>query len=203
VITAPVLFGTLHMLPIVTDFLAAYPDINVKLSLSNQNLGLLDERIDMAVRIGALPDSGMIATRVGEMRTIVCASPDLLAAHGTPKVPQDLQSIPYVSFTGSAIPSGSFRNPVTKRSFEVPIVPRLSVTAGEGVVEAAARRSGVARVLHYHCAKALPQKRLVRILQLFELGPVPVQLLHASRGQMPLKTRVFLDFEPDDYAQTF
>jgi DNA-binding transcriptional LysR family regulator len=194
VITAPLLFGTLHMLPIVTDFLAAYPDINVKLLLSNQNLDLLDERIDMAVRIGALPDSAMIATRVGDMRTIVCASPDLLAAHGTPKVPQDLQSIPCVSFTGSAIPSWSFRDPVTKRSFEVPIVPRLSVTAGEAVVEAAARRSGVARVLHYHCAEALRQKRLVRILQPFELGPVPVQLLHASRGQMPLKTRVFLDF---------
>jgi DNA-binding transcriptional LysR family regulator len=194
VLTAPSLFGTLHMLGIVTDFLAAYPEINVRLLLSNQNLDLLDERIDMAVRIGALPDSAMIATRVGEMRTVVCASPELLAAHGVPKKPQHLQSIPCVSFAGAAIPSWSFRDPVNKRLFDVPIVPRLSVTAGEAVVEAAVKRAGVARVLHYHCADALRQGRLVRILQQYELEPVPVHLLHAARGQLPLKMRVFLDF---------
>jgi DNA-binding transcriptional LysR family regulator len=194
VITAPQLFGNLHMLPIVTDFLAAYPDINVKLHLSNQNLDLLDERIDMAVRIGVLPDSAMIATRVGDMRTIVCASPGLLAAHGAPKTPDDLQAIPCVSFSGTAIPSWSFRDPKTKRLFDIPIVPRLSVTAGEAVVEAAVRRAGIARVLHYHCAAALLEGRLVRILEDYELDPVPVHLIHAPRGLMPLKVRTFLDF---------
>jgi len=197
VLTAPTLFGTLHMLPIVTDFLAAYPEINVKLLLSNQNLDLLDERIDLAVRIGLLPDSSMIATRVGEMRTVVCASPDLLAAHGAPKMPDDLRTIPCISFAGAAIPAWSFRDPKSKRAFDVPIVPRLSVTAGEAVVEAAVRRAGVARVLHYHCAEALRSRKLVRILQDYELEAVPVSLLHAARGQMPLKTRVFLDFVAD------
>jgi DNA-binding transcriptional LysR family regulator len=194
VVTAPLLFGNLHMLPIVTDFLAAYPDINVRLLLSNQNLDLLDERIDMAVRIGILPDSAMIATRVGDMRTVVCASPELLAAHGTPRTPVDLQSLPCVSFAGAAIPSWSFRDPETKRTFETAIVPRLSVTSGEAVVEAAVRRAGVARILHYHCADALRDGRLVRILQEYELEPVPVHLMHAARGLLPLKVRVFLDF---------
>jgi len=194
VITAPLLFGHLHMVPIVTDFLAAYPDINVRLLLSNQNLDLLDERIDMAVRIGALPDSAMIATKVGEMRTVVCASPDLLAAHGVPKTPGDLQPLPCITFAGSAIPSWSFQDPNTKRIFETSIVPRLSVTAGEAVVEAAVRRAGVARVLHYHCAEALREGRLERILQNYELPAVPVHLIHAARQMMPLKVRVFLDF---------
>lgn len=194
VLTAPTLFGTLHMLPIVTDFLAAYPEINVKLLLSNQNLDLLDERIDLAVRIGLLPDSTMIATRVGDMRTVVCASPDFLASHGSPKTPEDLRNLPCVSFAGAAIPSWSFCDPISKRIFDVPIVPRLSVTAGEAVVEAAIRRVGAARTLHYHCAKALREGKVVRILRDYELTAVPVSLVHAARGQMPLKTRVFLDF---------
>lgn len=194
VLTAPTLFGHLHMVPIVTDFLAHYPEINIRLLLSNQNLDLLEERIDMAVRIGALPDSAMIATRVGEMRTVVCASPGLLAVHGTPTSPNDLRKLPCVSFAGAAIPSWSFRDPRTGRRFELPIVSRLSVTAGEAVVEAAVRNAGVARVLHYHCAQALKEGRLVRLLRDYENEAVPVHLIHAARGALPLKMRTFLDF---------
>ncbi len=194
VLTAPALFGHLHILPIVTDFLAAYPDINIRLMLSNQVLDLLDERIDMAVRIGVLPDSSMIATRVGDMATLVCAPPELLTARGVPATPTDLQSFPCVSFTGAAIPSWSFRDPIRHSIVELPIVPRLSVTLGESVVEAAVRCRAVARVFHYHCAEALRAGRLVRILRDYEIAPVPVHLIHASRGTMPLKMRTFLDF---------
>ena len=79
ILTAPVLFGRLHILPVVTDFLAAYPEINVRLMLSDRNLHLIDDHIDMAVRIGRLPDTSMVATRIGAVRTVVCASPKLLA----------------------------------------------------------------------------------------------------------------------------
>ncbi|MBV8442989.1 MAG: LysR family transcriptional regulator, partial [Hyphomicrobiales bacterium] len=77
VVTAPILFERLHILPVIAEFLATYPEINVRLALADRNLHLLDDHVDMAVRIGALPDSGMVATRIGSMRTVVCASPDL------------------------------------------------------------------------------------------------------------------------------
>ena len=98
VVTAPVLFGRLHILPVVSDFLAAYAEINVRLLLADRYLHLLDDHVDMAVRIGSLPDSSMMATRIGSMRTVVCASPKLLAAHGAPKSPQDLAALPCVNF---------------------------------------------------------------------------------------------------------
>lgn len=194
VLTAPALFGHLHILPIVTDFLAAYPDINIRLMLSNQVFDLLDERIDMAVRIGVLSDSSMIATRVGDMATLICAPPELLTARGVPATPADLRALPCVSFTGPAIQSWSFRDPATRTIFEIPIVPRLTITLGASVVEAAVRCGAATRVPHYQCADALRTGRLVRILRDYEKAPVPVHLIHASRGTMPLKMRTFLDF---------
>ena len=112
VLTAPILFGRLHLLPVVTDFLAAYPAITVRLSLSDRNLHLLDDRLDMAVRIGPLPDSGMIATRVGSVRTVVCASPALVAGHAAPTRPEDLSSLPCINFeTLSGASVWTFRRP--------------------------------------------------------------------------------------------
>lgn len=194
VLTAPLLFGQMYILPIVTDFLAAYPEINVRLLLSDRNLHLYDDHVDMAVRLGELPDSSMIATRVGAMDTVVCASPDLLAAHGVPKHPKDLQRLPCVIFTGPSSAIWSFRNPANKREFGVDIVPRLSVTAAESAVQAAVRRTGLTRVYRYHCADELRSGKLVQVLQKFDVEPIPVHLVHAARGQLPLKMRVFLDF---------
>ncbi|MCW2086274.1 UNVERIFIED_ORG: DNA-binding transcriptional LysR family regulator [Bradyrhizobium japonicum] len=194
VLTAPLLFGQMYILPIVTDFLAAYPEINVRLLLSDRNLHLYDDHVDMAVRLGDLPDSSMIATRVGTMDTVVCAAPDLLAAHGVPKHPKDLQRLPCVIFTGPSSAIWSFRNPANKREFGVDIVPRLSVTAAESAVQAAVRRTGLTRVYRYHCADELRSGRLVQVLQEFDVEPIPVHLVHAARGQLPLKMRVFLDF---------
>ena len=88
VITAPIMFGRLHVLPIVTEFLAQYPEIDVRLLLGDRNLQLIDDYVDMAVRIGALADSSMIATRVGSMRTVICANPDFLDRHGRPAARQ-------------------------------------------------------------------------------------------------------------------
>jgi len=194
VLTASLLFGQMYILPIVTDFLAAYPEINVRLLLSDRNLHLYDDHVDMAVRLGDLPDSSMIATRVGTMDTVVCAAPDLLAAHGVPKHPKDLQRLPCVIFTGPSSAIWSFRNPSNKREFGVDIVPRLSVTAAESAVQAAVRRTGLTRVYRYHCADELRSGRLVQVLQEFDVEPIPVHLVHAARGQLPLKMRVFLDF---------
>lgn len=189
VVTAPLLFGRLHILPVVMDFLAAYPKIGIRMPLSDRNLHLVDEHVDIAARIGALPDSGMIATRVGGMRTVVCASPDLLAAHGAPQEPSDLTELPCVNFEPFSI------RPVWRFPREdVAIRSRLSVSTAEVAVAAAVRGFGAVRVLHYQCAEAVRDGSLRIILSDFEPAPQPVHLLHAARGVLPLKMRAFLDF---------
>lgn len=195
VITAPVLFGRLYVLPIVADFLATYPDIAIRLVLSDRNLHLLDDHVDVAVRVGALPDSSMVATRVGALTMVVCASPALIAAHGTPKALEDLGALPCVAFeTAPATTSWTFRRPDGAGLASVAISPRLSVSTAEAAVEAAARGVGATRVFTYQCADAVRAGALTVVLRDFELESVPVQLVHAGRGALPLKMRVFLDF---------
>src|SRR6516162_6677180 len=192
--TAPILFGRLHILPIVTEFLAAYPQINVRMLLTDRNLHLIEDHVDMAVRIGPLPDSTMVATRVGSMRTVVCASPQLLARQGVPQSPEDLAGLPCVNFEFLSPASAWPFRKSTKGTTDVPIRPRLSVTTAEAAVWAAAQGVGVTRVLHYQCADAINDGSLRIILANFEVQPLPVHLLHAGRGALPSKMRVFLDF---------
>ncbi|MFG1304777.1 LysR substrate-binding domain-containing protein [Xanthobacter autotrophicus] len=195
VLTAPILFGRLHVLPVATAFLAAYPEIDVRLLLSDRNLHLVDDHVDMAVRIGPLPDSRMIATRVGSMRTVVCASPRLLAAHGTPKAPEDLAKLPCVNFDFlSPVPAWRFRMQDAAGTIDVPVRPRLSVSTAEAAVWAATEGVGATRLLHYQCAAAVRDGDLRIILADFEPEPLPVHLIHAERGTLPSKMRVFLDF---------
>jgi len=195
ILTAPIFFGRLHILPIVTEFLAAYPEINVRLLLSDRILHLIEDHVDMAVRIGPLPDSTMIATRVGLMRTVVCASPKLLAGQGVPKSPEDLAGLPCVNFEFlSPASAWPFRLKSTEGTTDVPIRPCLSVTTAEAAVWAAAQGLGVTRVLHYQCADAIKDGSLRIILANFEVELLPVHLLHAGRGALPSKMRVFLDF---------
>ncbi len=195
IVTAPVLFGRLHVLPVVTEFLAAYPEINVRLPLADRNLHLIEDHVDMAVRIGSLPDSTMIATRIGSMRTVVCASPKLLAEQGVPKSPEDVAGLPCVNVEFlSPASSWPFRLKDAKGTTDVPIRPRLSVTTAEAAVSAASEDVGVTRVLHYQCADAVRDGSLRIILADFEIQPLAVHLLHAGRGAPPTKTRLFLDF---------
>jgi DNA-binding transcriptional LysR family regulator len=194
IITAPVLFGRLHLLPIVADFLFAYPEISVRLVLSDRNLHLVDDHVDMAVRIGRLPDSELVATRIGEVRQVVCASPDFLATHGTPGSPEDLADVACVTFDfdGPAT-AWTFRAPGGKAQ-QTPIRSRLSVSTAEAAIWAAERGVGVTRVLEYQCVEALRRGSLCAVLRAFEPEPLPVHLLHTSRGSLPAKMRVFLDF---------
>jgi DNA-binding transcriptional LysR family regulator len=195
VVTAPIFFGRLHILPVIGDFLAAYPEINVRLVLADRNLHLLEDHVDMAVRIGALPDSGMVATRIGSMRTVVCVSPRLLAAHGVPAEPEDLAILPSVNFDFLSPASvWPFRRRDAKGSIDLPIRPRLSVSTAEAAVWAAVYGVGATRVFHYQCADDLRSGSLRIILADFEVEPLPVHLMHAGRGLLPSKMRVFLDF---------
>jgi DNA-binding transcriptional LysR family regulator len=195
VLTAPIVFGRLHVLPVITEFLATFPEINVRLVLSDRNAHLVDDHVDMALRIGPLPDSSMVATRIGTMRTVICASPALLAGHGTPMSPQDFSRLPCVSFD-LLTPASDWRFPApeTKGVSTVRVNVRLSVTTAEAAVDAAIAGIGATRVLHYQAADAIARGDLRTILEAYEPEPLPINLIHASHGRMPLKMRSFLDF---------
>jgi DNA-binding transcriptional LysR family regulator len=195
IVTAPMVFGRMYVLPVVTDFLALFPEISVRLLLTDRNLQLVDEHVDLAIRVGKLPDSAMIATRVGSMRMVVCASRALLAGHGVPTTPEDLQQLPSVAFNwlaSSAI--WQFKGSDAGAPVEISVAPRLSVSTAEAAVEAAIRNVGVTRLFHYQAAEAVEAGALQIVLEDFELEPAPIHLIHAARGQMPLKMRRFLDF---------
>jgi DNA-binding transcriptional LysR family regulator len=195
VITAPVQFGQLHVLPIITDFLQEYAEINVRLLLLDSNVSMQEGHVDMAVRIGNLPDSTMVATTVGSMRMIVCASPEFIAVHGAPASVEELRGLPMIAFEGPAsLSEWTFADPQTRQPILFRPVPRLSVTTAEAAVRAALRHVGVTRLLHYQAADAIRAGTLRILLEPFEPKPLPVSLVHVARGQMPLKMRRFMDF---------
>lgn len=195
IVAAPVSFGRRFVLPIVTEFLATYPAIRARLLLSDSNAQLIDEHIDMAVRLGRLPDSSLMAMRVGEMRTIVCASPSLLAGHGTPLTPDELSHLPILSFDRlTPTRNWTFRDPATGATVDIATEPRLSVSDADAAVEAAIQGVGATRVLSYQCVDAVRAGLLKVILDEFEPEPVPIHLLHPERQSLPFKTRAFLDF---------
>jgi DNA-binding transcriptional LysR family regulator len=203
VITAPVLFGKLHVLPLVAEFLALFKEINIRLVLADRNVRLIDDHVDMAVRIGKLPDSTLIATRVGFMSTVVCASPALLATHGTPMMPSDLLRFPCVMLDTPMPSSGwQFLAPESSSTLEIQPEPRLWVTTAEAAAQAAIRSVGVTRLFYYQVAEAIESGELQIILDPFEPESVPVNLVHASRGHLPLKMRRFLDFAAPRLQET-
>jgi len=195
IITAPLVFGRLHVLPVIVEFLTQWPDINVRLMLSDHNLNLIDDRLDMAIRIGPLADSALSATRVGEVRLVVCGSPAFFAAHGVPRRPEDLSELPAVTFDPfSPTSHWDFPDQESKREIRAPVRSRLSVNTAEAAIDAAAAGVGVTRVLSYQVAEAARQGTIQIVLSRHEPPPRPVNLIHAGRALAPLKARMLLDF---------
>lgn len=193
IVTAPIVFGRLHMLPVICDFLNAYPDIAVRMIQSDRNVNLLDEHIDVALRIGKLPDSSMRATRVGSVSRVVCGSPAYLAARGTPAAPEELTVHDCVtSDVLTAATDWIFMRGQTE--FTVAVRSRLFVSTSEASIDAAAAGLGLARVLSYQVAGAVADGRLNRVLRHFEPAELPVNLVHAGGRLVPLKLRAFLNF---------
>ncbi len=193
VVTAPVVFGRLHLLPIVGDFLKAYPEIDVRITFADRIVNLLEEHVDVALRIGDLPDSSLVAARIGTIRRVVCASPKYLAARGTPMSPSDLASHDCITFEGLMSPRAwtFWKNgaPVSTA-----IHSRLTVNTAEAAIDSAIAGTGITRVLSYQIASALSEKKLIVALEPFEPAPIPVSLVHTGHGLLPLKLRAFLDF---------
>jgi DNA-binding transcriptional LysR family regulator len=178
-VTAPVLFGQLHLVPVVGEFLAAHPRLQVRLLLLDRVVSLAEEGIDLAVRIGALPDSALRAQRVGQVRSVVCASPGYLARAGVPRAPEALARHDCIAFTGTSPQPNRWPFPgVRGRERSVVVRPRLTVNTGQAAIDAAVAGLGLVRVLSYQITGQLADKRLRAVLTSFEPPPRPVHIVH-------------------------
>jgi DNA-binding transcriptional LysR family regulator len=188
-IAAPVQFGRLHVAPIVTAFLDEHADVEIELLLADRNVDLIDDAIDIAVRIGPLADSGLTARPVGELKRLWIASPAYLRKRGTPRVPTDVAD--HEAVFGSL--RGSSRGP-SRRSRGVRVAGRLRVDDVETRLRAVLDGRGIGQFLSYQVADALAAGRLVRLLRAFEPPAIPVHLLTKGRTNRAPKIDTFLGF---------
>jgi DNA-binding transcriptional LysR family regulator len=192
-ISAPLVFGRLHITPLVSAFLAAHPALQVDLSLSDQYIDLIEGAIDVALRIGALPDSSLVSRRLGQVRRVLVASPAYLRANGTPEEPAQLARHAII-FTAGSSASPEWRFLIGSRQRTVALMPRLTVNQVDAALFAAREGHGIARALSYQVADDLADGRLVRLLPVYETPPLSVQLVVPSTRHMTMRTRLFLDF---------
>jgi len=188
-VTAPIVFGRRHVLPLVMKFLAQYPEVSVRLSLIDRPVDLVEEGLDVAIRIGAIADSSTIATRVGAMRRIVVAAPSYLKRRGWPKTPGELVEHDVVAFAGI---DGTERWRFLD-SADASIKPRLIVNTAEAAIDAVVSGFGVTRVLSYQAADALSDQTLVRLLRDHEGPEAPIHMAYPDGRHPPPKLRAFLD----------
>lgn len=193
VITAPIMFGRMHVEPVVLDFLKAYPEINVRLMLADYVLDIVEHHVDLAVRIGALPDSSLVATRLGTVRWLTCASPAYLAERGRPESVDALAAHDCIAFERLySTDVWTFRKGFD--TVAMPIRPRFAVNTADGAIDAALAGAGIARILSYQAAEAIKAGRLLVVLPDVQPEPLPVHLVHTGQAIMPLKLRAFADF---------
>jgi DNA-binding transcriptional LysR family regulator len=193
-IAAPVVFGRLHVVPAVNDFLTRFAQISVQLTLSDHAIDIVDDHIDLAVRVGVLSDSTLVATKVGDIRRVVCGSPDYFAAHGTPKTPDDLAKHMCVTYTALASGMTWTFNPRGKTPKSVRPYCRLKINTAEAAIDAAIAGVGVTNVFSYQVARSVAAGKLRLILQDYEPDPIPVHLVRAGRAFLPVKLQRFTEF---------
>ncbi len=193
IVTAAVVFGRLHVVPIAAEFLEAYPEIDLRLMLNEHVVNLLDQHVDLGIRFGELPDSSLVAIRVGSIRRVVCASPAYLESRGVPQTPQDLAGHDCITFGGPQRPE-AWNFPNGQSVSSVSVRTRLLVDSAEAAVDAASQGIGITCVFSYHVAEAVRAGALTLLLRPFEPPPLPVRLVYPAGRLLPLKVRAFLDF---------
>jgi len=191
-VTAPVLFGRRYVAPILNDFLAAYPSVNAELLLLDRTVDMIEEGMDLGVRIGSLPDSSSIAIPVGTLRRVVCASPQYLRKHGVPRTPASLRDHACVRFT-ALTPGREWHFRVRGRPFRVPVPTRLSCNQVDAAVAACMEGVGVCTFLSYQVAAAVGAKKLRHVLTGFEPEPIPVQVIYPHARPPSATVRAFVE----------
>jgi DNA-binding transcriptional LysR family regulator len=191
-VTAPFLFGRWHIAPIVRNFLDAHPGVRAELVLTNRNLDLVEEALDVGVRVGPLTEAGLIARRVGQVRPVLSASPDYIDRRGRPRTPRDLSKHDIV-LVSDPPRVGEWRFRTSGREQAVRVTPRFVVNDIEAALSAVRAGSGITRSLSYQVADDISSGALVRVLREFELPVWPVHLVFPSARHMPRTVRAFLD----------
>lgn len=188
-ITASVLFGRLRVAPVVMEFLAKHPALQIDLLLLDRVVDLVEEGIDVAVRIGELPDSSLIARRVGETRRVLCASPAYLKKAGVPKAPGDLRRHRCIGFGGLA-PGSEWTFASERIAFE----PALTTNQVDAAIDACLRGAGCAQFLCYQVKAHFDARKLVRLLPAQEPPALPIQIVYPHARLLSSNVRAFVDF---------
>lgn len=193
-ISAPLTFGRLHLMPVVSAFLDAYPMISTELSLEDRPVDLIEEGVDLAVRIAHLDSSSLMARRIGSVRRVVVASPHYLERCIPPADPHDLSAHEIVLFANQANgPEWRFTSP-DGVAFQVRVNARFQVNRSDAAIAAARDGKGIVQVLSYQVAADLARGTLVRLLREFEQPPIPVHVVFPTARLMAPRVRAFLDF---------
>jgi len=202
-VTAPVMFGRLHVLPLVQSFLGEYPQVDLRLLLLDRVVSLVDEGLDLGVRVGQLPDSSLRAVRVGQVRRVVCATPQYIARHGVPATPRDLGSHSLVACTAVTPIPDRWTFHGRSGASSVTVTPRLVVNTTAAAVDAALNGLGLTCIRSYqmepHAAAGLLQTVLVE----YEPPPAPIHIVHPAGRHLPAKVRLFLDHAADGLRGKF
>lgn len=195
VVSASHLFGRMHVGRMIRDYLAHHPDTRAELQLNDRNVNLVEEGIDVAIRIGVLADSGLVARPLGSTRRVVAASPGYLRERGRPAHPADLADHATISFGPShGGREWRFVDATTPgREISVEVAPRLTTNGGDAAIEFACDGGGCVRALHYQVAEHLARGELVLILEAFERPPTPIHAVYPSARLVPARVRAFLD----------
>ncbi|WP_177522909.1 LysR family transcriptional regulator [Pseudomonas sp. v388] len=191
-VTAPVMFGELFLIPLITDYLADYPQVTINALLVDRLVNMADEGVDVAVRIGVLPDTGLQAVRVGQIRPVVCAAPAFLDRVGRPKAPQDVLALPVVmSSASNLLTDWHFR--AGDGAVVLHPEPRLIVSSNQAAINAARLGWGVTRVLSYQVAQWVEKGELEIVLEAYQTPALPVHLLYQGDRRVLAKVRTFVD----------
>lgn len=196
-ITAPILFGKKFVMPCIVRYLQQYPEVDISAYLLDRVVNMVEEGMDVAVRIGPLPDSGLKALRVGRVRRMLCASPDYLARMGEPKHPSDLPEHAVIATTNLS-PRAGWRFGLADEPTLVRMKPRLTVTSNDGAIAAAVGGLGIARLLSYQVVDELASGQLKVILAEYEEAPWPIHVLHRESKYGSAKVRSFIDMLAQD-----
>ena len=192
VVSAPLGFGRRHVTPLMSTYLKRYPDVAGDLRLSDRMVNLVEEGIDVAVRIGHLPDSSLVARAVGDMRRMVVASPDYLAAHGEPHHPSEIAAHRTVHF-GALSAAPDWRFVEDGREVRVACAPRFTTNSADAAIYHAEQGGGLTRVLAYQAAEGLASGRLKAVLVDYEIAPLPIHLVYPTSRLLSAKVRAFVD----------
>jgi DNA-binding transcriptional LysR family regulator len=190
-VTASVLFGEIYVLPILTEYLDRHPAVSIRGLFLDRVVNIVEEGIDVAVRIGHLPDSGMAALRVGAVRRVVCGAPDYFARHGIPADPGELARHRIIAPTGATASLDWRFGPGALRS--VTVQPRLACNTNAAAIAAAAAGWGITRLLSYQVAGLVAEGRLQRVLADFEEEPLPIHVIHPEGRRAAARVRGFVD----------